>query len=111
MRNENPHLFTPDNIEVLRQMMKVATETEIEWGKYVVGDKIEGMNTNLIEMYVKHLSNERLKMLDMEVLYPEIEKDPMPWVAKFANSNGIKTDFFEGKPTSYTKASAVKDDL
>jgi ribonucleoside-diphosphate reductase beta chain len=111
MKNENPHLFSPENIEELRQMMKTATETEIEWGKYVVGDKIEGLNQTLIEMYIKHLSNERLKMLDMEILYPEVDKDPLPWVAKMSNINGIKTDFFEAKVTAYTKASVVKDDL
>jgi ribonucleoside-diphosphate reductase beta chain len=111
MKNENPHLFTNENIEVLRQMMKQAVETEIEWGKQIVGDKIEGLNSNLIESYIKYLSNERLKMLDMKPLYPRVTEDPLPWVAKFANSNGIKTDFFEGHPTSYTKASVVRDDL
>lgn len=111
IRSENPHLFTSENIKELRNMMMEAVNTEIEWGKYVVGDKIEGLNSNLIEMYIKHLSNERLQMLNFEPLFPEIDKDPLPWVAKFANTNGIKTDFFEGKPTSYTKASAVKDDL
>lgn len=111
MRAENPHLFTPENMEELRQMMATAVGTEIEWGKYVVGDKIDGLNSNLIEMYIKHLANERLRMLDMSPLFPEVDKDPLPWVAKFANTNGIKTDFFEGKPTAYTKAAAVKDDL
>jgi ribonucleoside-diphosphate reductase beta chain len=111
MRTENPHLFTTENIEDLRQMMATAVETEIEWGKYVVGDKIDGLNRNLIELYIKHLANERLKMLDISPLFPEVDKDPLPWVAKFASSNMIKSDFFEAHPTAYTKAAAVKDDL
>jgi ribonucleoside-diphosphate reductase beta chain len=111
IRGENPHLFTPENVEILRQMMATAVETEIVWGKYVVGDKIDGLNSHLIELYIKHLGNERLKMLDMEPLFPEVENDPLPWIAKFANTNGIKTDFFEAKPTAYTKVAAVRDDL
>lgn len=111
IRNENPHLFTDEHIQELRDMMKEAVDTEIEWGMYIVGDKIDGLNKQLIERYIKYLSNDRLNMLGLEPLYPEIDSDPIPWVAKMANSNGIKSDFFEAHPTSYTKASAVKDDL
>jgi ribonucleoside-diphosphate reductase beta chain len=111
MKSENPHLFTQERTEELRQMMREAVETEIEWGQYVIGNKIEGLNDYLVEQYIKHLSNERLRMLDMDVLYPEVTADPLPWIAKFSNANGIKTDFFEAKVTAYTKVSAVKDDL
>ena len=111
MRKENPHLFTAENIAILRNMMAEAADTEIAWGAYVIGDKIEGLNRTLIEQYIQYLCNERLKMIDMEPLFPNVEKDPLPWVAKMANTNGIKTDFFEAKPTAYTKVAAVKDDL
>jgi ribonucleoside-diphosphate reductase beta chain len=111
IRRENPHLFIAENMETLRGMMATAVETEIEWGQYVIGDKMEGLNSHLIELYIKYLANERLKMLGMKPLYPEVTEDPMPWIAKFANTNMIKTDFFEAKPTAYTKVAAVQDDL
>lgn len=111
LRKENPQYFTEEHIQILRGMAQEATENEIEWGQYVIGDKIEGLNTRLIESYIKHLANERLRMLDFEILYPEIENDPLPWIAQLSNINGIKTDFFEAKVTAYTKSSVVKDDL
>jgi len=111
MRVENPHLFTEERIETLRNMVKQAVENEIEWGQYVIGDKVEGLNKSLVEAYIKHLANERLRMLDFEILYPEVVTDPLPWIAKMANINGIKTDFFEAKVSAYTKSAIVKDDL
>lgn len=111
MRTENPQYFTEEHLAELRSMVKQAAEMEIEWGHYVIGDKIEGLNKHLVESYIKHLANERLRMLDFEILYPEITQDPLPWISKLSNINGIKTDFFEAKVTAYTKAAIVKDDL
>ena len=35
----------------------------------------------------------------------------MNWVSQYSNANLIKTDFFEGKPSAYSKSSAIEDDL
>ena len=33
------------------------------------------------------------------------------WVDEYANVNGIKTDFFEGKVRAYAKGAVIEDDL
>jgi ribonucleoside-diphosphate reductase beta chain len=112
IRKENPEIVTPELIEDLRQMMKTAVENEIEWGQYITGNTIAGLSDEIIDQYIKFLSNERLKKLGLEILYPEVVDHPMKWVESFSNMNGMKTDFFEQKVTNYSKSSNLNwDDL
>jgi len=105
VRKENPELFTPVLIEELRQMMRTAVENEIEWGQYITNNQIAGITNDILDQYIKYLSNERLSKLGLEILYPEIKEHPMRWVESFSNMNGMKTDFFEQKVTNYSKSS------
>lgn len=104
IKKENPELFTNEFENELRNMMKTGVEHEISWGQYVTDNKIMGINNELIDKYIKYLSNQRLKSIGLKELYPEIDKNPMAWIDSFSNLNNTKTDFFEAKVTNYTKA-------
>lgn len=110
LKTENPNIFTPDLEEELRQMMKTGVEHEIAWGKYVTNNEILGINNELIEKYIKYLSNLRLKAIGLKELYPEIEENPMSWIETFSKINNTKTDFFEAKVVNYTKAAVFDFD-
>jgi ribonucleoside-diphosphate reductase beta chain len=107
IRNENPELFTPELVESLRDMMRTAVEHEIAWGLYITQNNIAGLSDTVITQYIQYLSNDRLKKLNLEILYPEIVEHPMRWVETFSNMNGMKTDFFEQKVTNYSKSSGM----
>ena len=98
-------------IEELRLMMKIGVEHEINWGNYVIGENIQGINKNLIDSYIKYLGNKRLKEIGLEPLFEGYDKNPAPWVDSLSNANTVKTDFFEAKSTAYAKASVLVDDL
>ncbi|KMT23167.1 ribonucleotide-diphosphate reductase subunit beta [Clostridium cylindrosporum] len=108
---EEGDMFTEEVIEQLREMMKEGVENEIQWGFYVIGDNIQGINKNLIENYIKYLGNLRFSALGLGKLYEGYDENPAPWVDILADSNSVKTDFFEAKPTAYAKAGAIVDDL
>lgn len=110
LKIENPSLFTKELEEELREMMKTGVEHEIAWGQYVTNNEILGINNELIEKYIKYLSNLRLKAIGLEELYPEIEKHPMAWIETFSKINNTKTDFFEAKVVNYTKAAVFDFD-
>ncbi|WP_455718574.1 ribonucleotide-diphosphate reductase subunit beta, partial [Anaerosporobacter sp.] len=103
-------LFTPEFEEEIRQMMKTGVEHEISWGQYVTDNQILGINNELIDKYIKYLSNLRLRAIGVKELYPEIKEHPMSWLESFSNLNSTKTDFFEAKVTNYTKAAAFDFD-
>lgn len=110
LRSENKELFTPELEEQIREMMRTGVEHEIAWGQYVTNNEILGINNELIEKYIKYLSNLRLRAIGVKELYPEITEHPMSWIESFSNLNNTKTDFFEAKVTNYTKAAAFNFD-
>lgn len=110
IRRENPEYFTGELIESLRLMMRTAVEHEITWGQYITNNQIEGLNNEILDQYIKYLSNQRLRNLGLEILFPEVQEHPMKWVESFSNLNGTKTDFFEQKVTNYSKSSNLNWD-
>lgn len=111
LKEEEKESFTEELKEELREMMKIGVENEINWGNYVIGDNIQGINKILIEDYIKFLGNKRLKEIGLEPLFEGFDKNPAPWIDSLANANSVKTDFFEAKSTAYAKASVLVDDL
>ena len=113
LQKENPELFTPENIEVLRGMLEEGVRQEIAWGHYVIGDDIPGLTKDMVTDYIKYLGNLRWAGLGYGTLYEGYDSEPenMAWVSQYSNANMVKTDFFEAKSTAYAKSTALVDDL
>ena len=113
LKEEEPELFTKENIQALKEMLMEGVEQEIAWGHYVLGDDIPGISKEMITEYIKYLGNLRFTGLGFDVVYPGYEKEPesMKWVSYYSNANMVKTDFFEAKSTAYAKSTALLDDL
>jgi ribonucleoside-diphosphate reductase beta chain len=110
LRKENPELFGGDMTNRLLSLMSNAVENEISWGQYIIRDGVLGLTDEILDRYIKYLANRRLSAIGMAPLYPEFTDHPMKWVDDFSSVNQIKTDFFEARPSAYTKASAVNRD-
>lgn len=113
LKKEEPHLFTEENVEEFRNMIKQGVEEEIKWAEYVIGDNIKGLTMTMVEGYLKYLGNLRCRGLNFAPIYEGYEKEPesMEWVREYSNPNAIKTDFFEAKVSAYSKSSVIEDDL
>lgn len=94
-------------------MLKEGVRQEIEWGHYVIGDKVRGLTPGMITDYINYLGNLRWMTLGYEPYDPSHAQEPasMQWVSQYANANMVKTDFFEARVTAYAKSSALVDDL
>jgi ribonucleoside-diphosphate reductase beta chain len=113
MKKEEPQLFTTDNAKVYEAMMREGVRQEIDWGQYVIGNDIQGLNERMIKDYIEYLGNMRWNSLGMGYLFEENRSEPesMGWVSQYSNANMVKTDFFEAKSTAYAKSTALEDDL
>lgn len=113
LQKEEPALFTPALIEEYKAMLLQGVEEEIRWGRYVIGNDIEGLTMEMITDYIYYLGNLRCTSLGFGTLYEgyEVEPKSMEWVSMYANANLIKTDFFEARSSAYAKSSALVDDL
>ena len=113
LKKENPELFTPITIAMLREMLEEGVRQEIQWGHYVIGDQIAGLTKTMITEYIQYLGNLRWTSLGFEAIYEGLTKEPesMRWVSQYSNANMVKTDFFEARSTAYAKSTALIDDL
>lgn len=113
LKKEEPELFTPERKEVYAEMVREGVRQEIDWGFYVLGDRIPGLNKQMISDYIRYLGNLRWKSLGEDYLYEDNRQEPenMKWVNQYSNANLVKTDFFEAKSTAYAKSTAIVDDL
>lgn len=113
LQKEEPELFTDENINMIKDLLKQGVEQEIEWGKYVIGDNIPGLSSKMVEDYILYLGNLRWSGLGYGTLYKGHNEEPedMKWVGQYSNANMVKTDFFEARSTAYAKSTALIDDL
>lgn len=113
LQKEEPELFTDENINMIKDLLKQGVEQEIEWGKYVIGDNIPALSSKMVEDYILYLGNLRWSGLGYGTLYEGHNEEPedMKWVGQYSNANMVKTDFFEARSTAYAKSTALIDDL
>ncbi|MCI5839322.1 MAG: ribonucleotide-diphosphate reductase subunit beta [Peptoniphilaceae bacterium] len=113
LKKEREDLFTDEKVEYYKSLIKRGVEEEIKWGSYAIGNDIQGLNTKMIEDYIKYLGNLRSSGLGFGNIYEGYRHIPesMKWVDEYSDPNTVKTDFFEGKVSAYSKSSIIKDDL
>lgn len=113
LQKEEPELFHEDQVKVYEDMMREGVRQEIEWGQYVIGDDVPGLNKQMIYDYIRYLGNLRWTALGYQPLFEDNHNEPesMHWVSQYSNANMVKTDFFEARSTAYAKSTALEDDL
>ena len=113
LRKEEPQLFTPEMVGMLKSMLEEGVAQEIQWGSYVIGDDVPGLTSEMVTDYIRYLGNLRWSGLGFGTLYEGYDEEPesMKWVNQYSNANMVKTDFFEAKSTAYAKSAAIVDDL
>jgi ribonucleotide reductase beta subunit family protein with ferritin-like domain len=113
IKKEFPNLFTKEVIANIRAMLKKAAEMEISWGKYITKDGVFGLSPQIIEMFVKYLTNTIADRMGLDPIYEGVQigvkNNPIPWFDEFSKINDQKTNFFEGTVSSYSKGSLSLD--
>jgi len=108
LRTEQPDLFTPEILRWAEEYFKFAADSEIKWGQYVTQNRILGINNELIDRYVKYLTNQRMTQIGFNPAFPEVTDNPMKWIDEFCKINNTKTDFFQARPQTYVKGNELK---
>jgi len=105
IRNEFPDVY---NEGIVKEMMRVAVDQEIKWSKHILGKNIIGMGYSNIENYTMWLANNRLSMLGISPLYPEVMVNPYKHLDRLQDNNMEKGNFFESTVTNYSQSSSMK---
>ena len=87
------------------------SEEECEWTDLLYSKgSILGMNAEIGKQYVKYLTNQRLKAIGLRSIYPEIDRNPIPWVEKWLQFSKIEGALQEEEAIDY-KVGAIKRNL
>ncbi|MFN7252982.1 MAG: ribonucleotide-diphosphate reductase subunit beta [Anaerobacillus sp.] len=113
LRKEFPELNSEANNEFVKRTFRQAAELEIKWAKTIIGEKIDGIEMNDLEAYIKFIANKRVNELGVERPFDGYRTNPMKWIKAYEEVNSSKSDFFEQKSRQYTKVSVDNcfDDL
>lgn len=69
------------------EMFKTAVDQEIKRSQFILGNKIIGTNDHTTEVYTKWIANNRLGLLGLLPLYPEIKENPYKHLDRLQESN------------------------
>ena len=95
----------------VREMYRHAAEDEIEWAQYLFEDgSILGLNANILEQYMKFMTNTRMRGIGLSKLYPEVTTTPLPWMGSWLGTEKTEVLPQEEEITSYI-IGAVSDDM
>ncbi|WP_096084846.1 ribonucleotide-diphosphate reductase subunit beta [Agaribacterium haliotis] len=105
---ENPHLWSEDFQQEVRQMILEGTELEIAYARDTMPRGVLGMNAAMMEEYLHFIANRRLSQLGLEPAYPGAE-NPFPWMSEIMDLRKEK-NFFETRVIEYQTGGALKWD-
>ena len=114
LRKDEEEGFTQAWKEVeskIYDMYWTASEEECEWTDLLYSKgSILGMNSQIGQQYIKYLTNQRLKAIGLRPIYPEIQRNPIPWVEKWLQFSKIEGALQEEEAIDY-KVGAIKRTL
>lgn len=105
---ENPHLWTPEFQEEVKQMILEGTALEIQFAKESMPRGVLGMNAAMMEEYLQFIANRRLVQVGLSEQFPGAE-NPFPWMSEIMDLRKEK-NFFETRVTEYQVGGALSWD-
>lgn len=98
------------SLDHIYKMFEKATENEIAWTNYIIGDTILGMTPQSTEQYTQWLTNTRLRAIGLDPLYSDIT-NPYQHLSRLSDTKKeatSKANFFETTVTSYVMSSSIR---
>ena len=105
---ENPHVWTPEFQQEIRDMITEATELEIKYAHDTMPRGVLGLNAAQFNEYLKFIANRRCNQIGLSDLYPGAT-NPFPWMSEMLDLKKEK-NFFETRVTEYQTGGALSWD-
>ena len=108
VKNENPHLWTSEFQAKMTQMILEGLALEIEYARDTMPRGVLGMNAQMMEEYLKFITNRRLTQIGLSEQFPGVD-NPFPWMSEIMDLRKEK-NFFETRVTEYQVGGALSWD-
>lgn len=87
-----------ESIEIFRS----AVQQEKEWGVYLFQyGPMVGLNIDVYNKYIEYVTNQRMKAVGLEPLFPNVTSNPVPWINNWLSSDHVQVAPQETEITSY----------
>ena len=99
LKQENPHLWTPQFQEELTELFRTAVDLEYAYAIDTMPRGILGLNAPLFQEYLRFICNRRMQQIGLTPLFPGAG-NPFPWMSEMIDLKKEK-NFFETRVTEY----------
>ncbi len=105
---ENPHLWTPEFRDDIRELFKKGVELEFRYAEDTMPRGVLGLNAAMFKEYLRFIANRRAQQIGLDTLF-EGATNPFPWMAEMIDLKKEK-NFFETRVTEYQTGGALSWD-
>jgi len=105
LKLENPHLWTAEFREEIRELFRKAVELEYAYAEDTMPRGVLGLNAPMFKTYLRFIANRRCQQIGIEPLYPQ-EENPFPWMAEMIDIKKER-NFFETRVIEYQTGGAL----
>jgi ribonucleoside-diphosphate reductase beta chain len=102
---ENPHLWTPEFREEIREIFKHAVELEYRYAEDTMPRGVLGLNASMFKSYLRFICNRRCQQIGLDPLFPN-EENPFPWMSEMIDLKKER-NFFETRVIEYQTGGAL----
>jgi ribonucleoside-diphosphate reductase beta chain len=96
---ENPHLWTAEFAEEIREMLRAACDLEIAYARDTMPRGMLGLSATSCEQYMRFVTDRRAQQIGLAPLFGET-KNPFPWMSE-AMDLAKEKNFFETRVIEY----------
>lgn len=104
IKEENPHLWTPEFQKHIGQKIEYAVELEIKYAHDCLPRGILGLTAPMFREYVQYIADRRRERIGLKGIYRS--KNPFPWMSETIDL-GKEKNFFETRVTEYQSAASL----
>jgi len=108
IKMENPHLWTSEFREELRELFHKGVELEYKYAEDTMPRGVLGLNAAMFKEYLRFIANRRAQQIGLDTLF-EGATNPFPWMAEMIDLKKER-NFFETRVIEYQTGGALSWD-
>ena len=108
IKQENPHLWTPEFCEEIRDLFKRAVELEYRYAEDTMPRGVLGLNASMFKGYLRYIANRRSQQINLDPIFAA-EENPFPWMSEMVDLKKER-NFFETRVLEYQTGGALSWD-
>jgi ribonucleoside-diphosphate reductase beta chain len=108
IKMENPHLWTPQFRDEVRELMRTGVELEYAYAEDTMPRGVLGLNAPMFKEYLRYVANRRCQQIGLDTLFSGAS-NPFPWMSEMIDLKKEK-NFFETRVIEYQTGGALSWD-